>query len=436
MKSIIGMKNIIELAFICLTMCVTACTMLSCSDDDSQQPEEPGTYPTALWSKTMKGNGEELGAYPDLYSNYWEYTYRQDENADKIICFKGQYPHCRYMSFSIYNDETGTAIKGIDDVNIQPDKGSQNPFEKTITGLHYFTVYVVSSDVSQATLDKLGTENIVKVDANVKKVMVCLRQYLGTKADGQTLDEYGGVDLPQISALDAQTLKHVTPPAHVESNVYKITSQVFQQRSDEFKNVPFFLAPASRYYPNKNTDYLYARTHLRTDSVLTFSFIPVTAPAKPEEYAAAPARYWSICLGSGADTRSYYSICDRDARFSAGKKSDFVVCLKNNPRLAEIQAKVNSLNAQGGRVNLIVWDSEKKNIDGKPIGEIIVIMYRNILPNKDFEYSISRMKATAYKDATGEPIDHVTEPEKQLAHLALGDYGPYGTKISTTDYLK
>ena len=59
MKSIIGMKNIIELAFICLTMCVTACTMLSCSDDDSQQPEEPGTYPTALGSKTMKGNGDE-----------------------------------------------------------------------------------------------------------------------------------------------------------------------------------------------------------------------------------------------------------------------------------------------------------------------------------------------------------------------------------------
>ena len=41
----------------------------------------------------------------------------------------------------------------------------------------------------------------------------------------------------------------------------------------------------------------------------------------------------------------------------------------------------------------------------------------------------------AYKDKDGEPIDHVTEPDKQLAHKALGDYGPLGVKVSNDDFL-
>lgn len=80
--------------------------------------------------------------------------------------------------------------------------------------------------------------------------------------------------------------------------------------------------------------------------------------------------------------------------------------------------------------------SEKKNIDGNPIGEIVAIMYRNILPDKEWEHSIATMIPTAYKDEDGEPIDHVTNPDKQLAHKALGDYGPLGVKVSNDDFLQ
>ena len=94
------------------------------------------------------------------------------------------------------------------------------------------------------------------------------------------------------------------------------------------------------------------------------------------------------------------------------------------------------MNNQGERMNLFVWDSEKLNVDGKPIGEVIAVMYRNILPDATWEYSIANMLPTAYKDETGEPIDHVTHPERQLAHLALGDYGPLGVKYATNEFLK
>lgn len=110
---------------------------------------------------------------------------------------------------------------------------------KDYIGQNYYTLYVVSDDVSQKVLDKLKGANICKVDSKVKKVMICHRQYLGTKEDGKTDDEFGGVSLPEITALDTENFKNVVPPAHVESNVYKITSKVFSQKSDENNQVPF-----------------------------------------------------------------------------------------------------------------------------------------------------------------------------------------------------
>ena len=419
-----------------LLSCITAMTFIACSDEGGNNKTKfPTPSPKEQWGATLKGDGEVLGAYPDLYSNYWEYTYQADQNSDKILCLKGEYPHCRYFSISLYNDETGDVFAGIDDQDISADKGSTNPFTKTTSGKNYFTIYVVPNGTSQSVIDKLGSKNVVKVKEGVNKVAIALRHYLGTTADGSQKDEYAGLELPAITALD-MNLHETSVPEHVASNVYKVTSKVFTQKSDENKEMPFFLAPIGRYYPNNSTSYLYGRTHLREDYVLTFSFIPAPVPTKPEEYKNAVTRYWSICLGSASDTRSYLSVHDKKARYADGKKATFVVCLKKNPKLSDIQSKVNEMNANGEYVNLFIWDSEKKNIDGNPIGEIVAVMYRNILPDKKWEHSIANMTPTAYKDKDGEPIDHVTNPDKQLAHKALGDYGPLGVKVSNEDFLQ
>ncbi|WP_443703056.1 hypothetical protein [Prevotella sp.] len=98
--------------------------------------------------------------------------------------------------------------------------------------------------------------------------------------------------------------------------------------------------------------------------------------------------------------------------------------MKKNPKLSAIQSKVSEMNANGEYVNLFICDSEKKNIDGNHIGEFVAVMYRNILPDKKWKHSIANMIPTAYKEKNGDPIDHVADPDKQLAHKALGDYGP------------
>ncbi len=389
----------------------------------------------SLWSETMKGNGEVLAAYPDLYSNYWEYTYSVNESPDVALCIKGEFPHARYFSFSLYDDETGTAIGGLDDFDIIPDEGCDNPFVTTSQReKNTFTLYIVPPTMDEAQIEKLPSKNICRIDKGVNRLAVCIRHYLGTDAAGNS-DEYGGVALPAITGCDIHTLREVAAPQRAVSNINSFSETFAPQKADTDREVPFLLAPRGQYYPNNATSYLYARTRLEADSVLVFSFIPVTIPQRVEAYRQADARYWSICVGSAANTRSYYSVCDANALARPEEKSTFVICRQQNPRLEEIKAGVEAANRKGGLYNLIVWDSDKKDLNGNPIGDVLVIMYRNILPNQQWPYSISNMTPTGYVDAEGEPLDKITAPDKQIAHIALGDYGPLGLKYGTDEFL-
>ncbi len=419
--------------FLLVLAAVPAFLLSGCNDD--KKPEIPYIDPMEQWSATLRGDGEVLGAYPDLYCNYWEYAYNMDEHPDLALRIEGKFPFARYFSFSIYNDETGSAIGGINDHEIIPDKGSDNPFVTTSVKENHFTIYVVPATMDEAKIAKLPSKNICRVDMDVRRLVVCIRHYLGTDAEGKR-HEYGGVELPAIKGVNINTLEEVAAPTRVRSNIEKVTGQVFSLKSDETRDVPFFLAPKGRFYPNNSTSYLYSRTHLQKDSVLIFSFIPVPVPERVEDYAGAKARYWSLCLGSASNTRSYYSIHDKIADAVDGEKTSFLVALKQNSRLAEVEAKVESLKQAGEHWNLFVWDSEKVDVDGKPLGDVIAFMYRNILADETWEHSIAGMVPTNYYDAEGEPIDKVRDPERQLAHLALGDYGPYGMKYSTDDFLQ
>ena len=106
--------------------------------------------------------------------------------------------------------------------------------------------------------------------------------------------------------------------------------------------------------------------------------------------------------------------------------------MKQNPQLDAVTAKVAEEKARGRYWQLIVWDRERLSVENKPIGDCIVTMYRNILPNKAWEYSISQMIATPY----GDPVNTASkDPDHMIAHKALGEYGPNGMKYATADFL-
>lgn len=419
------MKSILFWAFLCPIL-------VGCSENTEDNKEI--VDPKEIWSATLKGDSETLGAYPDLFSNYWEYTYDRTKYPDIALRIEGYFPYARYFSFSFYDDETGAAVGGINDYEIQPDGTDENPFIVTSEKDNRFTLYIVPSSMNESLIAKLPSKNIRRVDAGINRLAVCIRHYLGTDRNGEK-DEYGGVELPQIKGIDIHTLEETPAPERTQSNIDKVTGKSFMQKSDNNRDVPFFLALRSEYYPNNSTSYLYGRTRLNIDSVLIFSFIPVSIPQRVEEYENAKARYWSICLGSASNTRSYYSVYDKVANVKEGDKATFIICQKQNPKLETIKEKVDSLNESGGHWNLFIWDSEKKDMEGKAIGDVLTIMYRNILPDKDWEHSIARMIPTNYADEKGEPLEKVTDPDNQLAHKALGDYGPYGFKYATSDFL-
>lgn len=400
--------------------------MVGCSDSDSDEAPALNPTPKEQWGKTWVGSDGTIFAYPDLYVNYWEYTWRTKENGhDNIaLCIKGEFPSARFFSFSLYNDELGEAIGGFADNEIIPDAGSVNPYVEESSAKNYFTVYVVPANVSEAKIAQLSSKNVCKLEADVNQAAIIMREYLG-------IDEYGGVELPSIHAIDLNTMKEVAAPLRMNSNVVNFPTSYSHLWSDENKDVPFFLASRGAYYPNSSTEYLYARTILPDDQVYVFSFLPVPLPKSVSEYKDAPARYWSMCFGSALDTHSYYSVYDEQANVPEGKKCTFVVCMKQNPQLDDVRMKVEREKANGKCVELIVWDRQRKSVEGKEIGNCVVTLYRNILPNKDWEYSIARMTPTPY----GDPVNTSKEdPNNMIAHLALGDYGPYGMKYTMTEF--
>ncbi len=419
--------------------------LASCSDDNENTPEKIDNGPAnEQWSATFNGADETVPQYPDLYSHYWQYVWSTKDNPNMVLKIHGAFPHCSYFSFSLYDDADGSVINGSSDYAIKPDAGSVNPFVETSTKENYYTVYIVPEKVSDEKLAKLGANsNIIKVKSTVEQANIMIRQYLSVDQNG-TPDIYGGVDMPSIQAYDITTMQEVKAPKTLEGNVNtNVPAFVNRPEIDDRTDVPFLLYPSTGFYPNSATNYLYARTKVADDQVLTLTFIPTPTPSKVEDYASAKARYWSICLGSCMDTRSYNSINHKDAKVKEGEKATFVICTKQNAKLAEIQAHVKAQNAKGINTQLLVWDCSKlsyfarteqrKDANGnlETIGNTMIIMYRNILPDKTWEHSMAKMKSIKLYNL----LEAKDDPQNCIAKYALGEYGPHGIKVSTDEYL-
>lgn len=393
--------------------------LLSCYPSADNTPPSPNSE--KLWGITYSHTN--LGAYPDLFSKYWVYAFDAVKNQNSGLKLSGKYPKTRFFSFSVYNDLKGEVIDGLYDSEILPDKGSVNPYRVTSQSEeNTFTIYLLKEGTDISLIPDAKGENICWFSSEVECVSICLRHYLGT-------DEFGGVALPLIEGIDLKTGKSVAAPEPVTSKATIMHQGNYAPLdTDELTEVPFLLAPRGEYFPNSSTDYLYCRTRIGTADVLTFSFIPVPIPSSVEEYADAKARYWSICAGSVQNTRSYCSFYDKMLEYPEGEKITVVVVSKNNTQLAAVKEAAKNIPYS----YVMEWDETLLDDKGTAIGDIITVMYRNILPDKSWEYTMSNMTPTPY----GNPYNSITDPQKQQAHLALGDYGPLGQKCSASEFIE
>ena len=65
------MKKIFYLMLVALTMGM----FTACDDDDENTPQINNPEPKEQWGKTLRGDNQTLLAFPDIYADYWEYTY-------------------------------------------------------------------------------------------------------------------------------------------------------------------------------------------------------------------------------------------------------------------------------------------------------------------------------------------------------------------------
>lgn len=410
------MKKIFYLMLVTLTMGM----FTACDDDDENTPDFINPEPKEQWSATMRGDNQSIRAYPDIFANYWEYTYSFEKNPNIGLRLTGSFPKARFFNFTIYDDLTQDDMSAIEDVNIKPNEGSINPYstETEDYGKNTYTINIIPSS-TPATF-KASLQNVCEFPDTLKMVSVFMRLYLADQMSGE---EHGGVDMPAIQAFDVTTGKDVAFPTHEECQIKNIPNVPSANFTDAQKSLNFMRAPINAWYPNSPADYLFTRIKLNSDTLAIFRFVPPVAPTKVSEYATSEVRYWSICLGA-TNTLSYESSYDEEmpARDSEGFVT-IIIADKNSANLSEVQKKA---EANKGTY-VMTWD--RKNY-----GDGILALYRNMVFSENFEHSMRKVKPIAMDLAGGGNID-MSELMQMLAMPVLGNWGPQGYKFSEDDFL-
>ena len=104
------MKKIFYLMLVALTMGM----FTACDDNDENTPQINNPEPKEQWGKTLRGDNQTLLAFPDIYADYWEYTYSYKDNPNIGLRLTGKYPKSRFFNFTVYNDETQIDVSSIE----------------------------------------------------------------------------------------------------------------------------------------------------------------------------------------------------------------------------------------------------------------------------------------------------------------------------------
>ena len=208
------MKKIFYLMLVALTMGM----FTACDDNDENTPQINNPEPKEQWGKTLRGDNQTLLAFPDIYADYWEYTYSYKDNPNIGLRLTGKFPKSRFFNFTVYNDETQIDVSSIEDVNIQPDDSSINPYVKETDdyGANGYTIYIIPANTPASA--RASMKNICEFPEDVNMVSIFMRLYLAKQYSG---DEYGGVDMPAIQAFNVTTGEEVDFPKREVCNIHE-----------------------------------------------------------------------------------------------------------------------------------------------------------------------------------------------------------------------
>ena len=306
--------------------------------------------------------------YPDVGSTYFVGQYYLPAGAS--LTFRGNFPHERYFSWTIFKSLIGGQIGPGDhlrDVSMVPDRGSVNPFlprNRRDARQRAYTMHVVAGPIP-----RVRAQNTVYTGSTDPTALVgmSIRNYIPDRGRDGT----GGVGLPALTlnmadgrhlqgAAACRTLRPSkakstsTFPATTWAQLVAASSDplnapaVNPPRWERFWNAQYSVAgifisdPALRAktYPpsddggfqsNPDTRYMTTAISLKFGSVVTVSgklpTFPLTLPARVRWTPSAyQVRYWSLCTGSSPVTGlGYDCVFDQQVPLARDRRYTLVI---------------------------------------------------------------------------------------------------------------
>lgn len=321
---------------------------------------------TCGWSPRI-GAGTFNMAFPDTFANYWSTYLPAVPGATLTI--RGQFPYARYMSFTTYS-KGGEVAGSLNDQAIAADDGGVNPFthgaDREATTREYTVRIVMSAPPPSPEPNTLYTGDAAGF------VPVVYRVY----RPNAERDATAGAGLPRLTFTMPDGVARELADCGTENAVhdpnalYPGRSGRLPGRATSLPHAPDW-KPASGggYFPNPDNKYL--TTLLEPGRV---AVIRGKLPTTPATYRNQPVmgtgqvRYWSLCSNKPVSTAVTACVVDDETTVDADGFYTIVVSSSND-------RPTNTVGGCG-----IGWLPSD-------FGSDLLIM-RNMLPNKDFRYSI------------------------------------------------
>ena len=195
--------------FVLAMLLVFSCQKVNLSPSElNTQNATVGTPAESLWEPFI-GTDPTVIALPDLYSNYYAYSFDRMPGDNKYIGLrvKGQFGYARYMSYNLYDAVKASSYGAFTDTALVPDAGSVNPFrpyaDPYAANRNYTLTVVPEGYPAYGNQRNVFTYNSDSI--NILTLMI--RYYVAQNS------EMAGVPLPSIEAFDVRTGNPVAMPA-------------------------------------------------------------------------------------------------------------------------------------------------------------------------------------------------------------------------------
>jgi hypothetical protein len=331
------------------------------------------------WAGESDQRDVNIGA-PDLDAFYWLAAIPETAGTKAVI--SGSYPHARYFSLTLYNDQT-LPIDSIYDQQIDPDSGSANPFRGPVAasnadGYHVTVEFSAAPSHPAANTLYAGTPG-----GSNPVALLELRVYVP-----QTVSSpQGSVPFPQITLettagtpILARGACSVTPPS--------FGAPLWEEYA-QASSPPGSAAPPSTpgapptwertfgsQFGNPQNAYLVADVSHSSGQLLVIHTRAPTFPntgAGQAVYGHYQLRYWSICTYDSSGQAAIGCAADYRAAISGGWITYVVSDVADRP--------ANATSAKG--VTWLPWGPSSS----------IQVVYRNMLPAPWYRYAAEAITA-------------------------------------------